>query len=143
LLPYPRLFCALHDLFISHVWRNEENSEYYRLENLLNQAMNFSWRNYSVPEHDPLGTKYDYELRNALDSQIRPINCFVVVAGMYVNFRKWIQEEIAIAQRYKKPIVGVVPWGQERTPTDLKNIVLETVGWNTDSVVSAIRKWSI
>ena len=31
-----------YDLFLSHVWRRVHNSEYYRLENLLKQATNFS-----------------------------------------------------------------------------------------------------
>jgi hypothetical protein len=132
-----------YDLFISHVWRNEENSEYYRLANLLKQAQNFQWRNYSVPEHDPLGTKTNQELRVKLDAQIKPVNCFLVVSGMYVNFRQWIQEEIAIAKKYDKPIVGVIPWGQQKTPAEVQNIAKEMAGWNTDSIVAAIRKHSI
>lgn len=132
-----------YDLFISHVWRRDENSEYYRLVNLLKNAPYFSWRNFSVPEHDPLGTKTDKELREALDRQIRPVNCFIVVAGMYVKYRKWIQEEMSIAQSYKKPIVGVIPWGQQRTPVEVQSVAKEMVGWNTSSIVTAIRKWSI
>ena len=107
------------------MWRKTENSEYYRLENLLKKANNFTWRNYSVPEHDPLGTKTDKELREALDRQIKPINCFIIVAGMYVNYRKWIQKEIDIAKAYNKPIIGVIPWGQERTPVEVQNAAKE------------------
>jgi len=132
-----------YDLFLSHVWRREENSEYYRLEKLLKEAPLFSWRNYSVPEHDPLGTKTDRQLSEALDRQIRPINCFLVVSGMYVNYRKWIQKEIDIAIGYGKPIIGVIPWGQERVPVDVQDVAKEMVGWQTDSIVSAIRKWSL
>lgn len=132
-----------YDLFLSHVWRRVHNSEYYRLENLLKQATNFSWRNYSVPEHDPLGTKTDAELRQALNRQILPINCFLVVSGMYVYHRKWIQEEIDIARSYGKPIVGVVPWGQERVPIEVQNIAKEMVSWQTSTIVDAIRRWSI
>jgi len=132
-----------YDLFLSHMWRKTENSEYYRLENLLKEASNFTWRNYSVPEHDPLGTKTDKALREALDRQIKPINCFIIVAGMYVNYRKWIQEEIDIAKAYNKPIIGVVPWGQERTPVEVQNAAKEMVAWQTSSIVAAIRKWSL
>ena len=132
-----------YDLFLSHVWRRVHNSEYYRLEKLLKQATNFSWRNYSVPEHDPLGTKTDRELRRALDRQIRPINCFLIVSGMYVNHRKWIQAEIDIAQSYSKPIIGVIPWGQERVPIEVQKISKEMVGWQTSSIVDAIRRWSL
>jgi hypothetical protein len=110
---------------------------------MLKAASNFYWRNYSVPEHDPLGTKTDKELQDALDRQIKPVNCFIIVAGMYVNHRKWIQKELDIAKSYGKPIVGVIPLGQKRTPVEVKNAAKEMVRWNTDSIVAAIRKWSI
>ena len=132
-----------YDLFLSHVWRKTDNSEYYRLEKLLNEANFFYWRNYSVPEQDPLGTKTDRELRQALDRQIRPINCFLVVSGMYVYHRKWIQEEIDIALSYGKPIIGIVPWGQVRVPMEVKNVAKTMVSWQTTSIVSAIRAWSL
>ncbi|MDE0199667.1 MAG: TIR domain-containing protein [Caldilineaceae bacterium] len=132
-----------YDLFLSHVWRKVHNSEYYRLVNFLEGAANFRWRNYSVPEHDPLGTKTDWQLRQALNRQIRPINCFLVVSGMYVHHRKWIQEEINIALSLNKPIIGVVPWGQNRVPIEVQKIAKEMVGWQTSSIVNAIRKWSL
>lgn len=132
-----------YDLFLSHVWHRVENSEYYRLEMFLSEAPYFYWRNYSVPEHDPLETKTDGELRQALDRQIAPINCFLVVSGMYVNHRRWIQEEIAIAISYGKPIIGVAPWGQERMPIEVQNVAKEMVGWQTSSIVAAVRRWSL
>jgi len=125
------------------MWKNSENSEYYRLAKLLESANNFSWRNYSVPEHDPLGTKNDKQLRDALDRQIRPINCFLIVSGMYVKHRKWIQEEMDIAKAYNKPIIGVIPLGQERIPTEVRSAADEMVYWNTNSIVSAVRSWAI
>ncbi|PEJ57975.1 nuclease [Bacillus sp. AFS002410] len=132
-----------YDLFISHVWRKEENSEYYRLVNLLQSTNNLKMRNYSVPEHDPLGTKTNKELLEALNRQIKSVNCVLVVSGMYVNHRRWIQEEIKIAQSYNKPIIGIVPWGQERIPQEVQNIAKEMVGWQTSSIVEAIRKHSL
>lgn len=110
---------------------------------LLKEASLFYWRNYSVPEHDPLGTKTDKQLREALTRQIRPVNCVLIVSGMYVSYRKWIQEEIDIAKDYGKPIVGIIPLGQQRVPTEVQTIALEMVGWRKSSVVSAVRRWSI
>ena len=132
-----------YDLFLSHVWRREYNSEYYRLVQLLDEAPNFFWYNYSIPEHDPMETKTDRELIEALDRKIRPINCFLVVSGMYVNYRRWIQEEIDIALSYDKPIIGIKPWGQERIPLDVQKVADEMVGWQTTSIVAAIRRWSL
>lgn len=132
-----------YDLFLSHVWRREHNSEYYRLVSLLTSASNFRWRNYSVPEHDPLGVKTNRQLQQALDRQIRAVNCVLVVSGMYVNYRQWIQEEINIAIGYNKPIIGIIPWGQRRVPTEVQRIAHEMVGWQTASIVAALRRQSL
>lgn len=134
-----------YDLFISHAWRYDE--DYYRLINLLDAASNFKYRNYSVPEHDPVLDPDDPKDRNtlkkALDSQIRPVNCVLIISGMYVVHSYWIQREIDIAVSYEKPIIGLIPRGQERTPKAVQDVAKEMVGWNTDSIVSAIRKHSL
>ncbi len=41
-----------YNIFISHAWRYSE--DYYRLVEMLNNAPYFKWRNYSVPQHDPV-----------------------------------------------------------------------------------------
>ena len=130
-----------YDLFISHSW--DYNSEYYSLIEELENHSNFKFRNYSVPEHDALNTKTDTQLREALHRQIKPVNAVIVLAGMYVNYRKWIQEEIEIAQYYNKPIIAIRPRGAERMPQELINIADTTVYWNTDSIVEAIRNYSL
>ena len=132
-----------YDLFLSHVWRRTQNAEYYRLVDLLTGAPNFHWRNYSVPEHDPLGTRTAAELRRALDRRISSVNCFLVIAGMYVNHRTWIQRELEIAAAYGKPVIAVSPMGQQRTPLALRNAAKEIVGWRATSIVAAIRTWSL
>ena len=134
-----------YDLFISHAWKY--NSEYYKLEGMLNDASNFEWRNYSVPKHDPVLDPDDptdrKTLLKELDEQIRPVNCVLILAGMYVSYSFWIQKEIEIAQTYGKPIIGIKPWGSERVPSAVTEAADEIVGWNTDSIVSAIRSQSI
>jgi len=130
-----------YDLFISHAW--DYNAEYYRLVTMLNNAPNFKWRNYSVPEHDPLlgGAKSKLEIE--LDRQIRPVNAILILAGMYVNHREWIQREIDLAYSYNKPIIGIKPWGNAVIPTVVSGIAKIVVAWNTASVVEAIRAHSI
>ncbi len=132
-----------YDLFLSHVWRSGQNSEYYRLVALLNGAPRFYWRNYSVPEHDPLGRQSDAQLRRALDRQIAPVNCFLVIAGMYVNHRQWIQEELDFAAQYGKPVVAISPFGQQRIPVAVQTAAKVVVGWRTESIVAAVRRWSL
>ncbi len=134
-----------YDVFISHAWRYDD--DYYRLVNLLSAAPNFQYRNYSVPNHDPLvdpGTRIGQErLSTMLDAQIRPVQCVLVIAGMYAAHRFWIDKEIAFAQSYDKPIIGVVPWGQERVPLSVQAAAHEMVGWNTVSIVDAIRRQAL
>ena len=130
-----------YDLFISHAWTY--NAEYNRLVGMLNVAPNFKWRNYSVTKQDPLDANNDARLTEALRRQIRPVNCVLILAGMYVNHRKWIRREITIAKSLRKPIVGIKPWGQQRTPVEVQDAAGVMVRWNTGSIVRAIRGYSI
>lgn len=79
----------------------------------------------------------------ALYDQIRPTNIVVVLAGMYVAHRKWIQREIDLAQELHKPILGVHPWGSQMTPAEVQRSAICVVGWNTNSIVDALRRLSI
>lgn len=132
-----------YNLFISHVWRSDHNSEYYRLKALLNSSPYFWWRDYSVPEHDPFETKTNFQLDGKLVEQIRQVSCFIAVAGMYVNHRRWIQREIEVASSFRKPIIAVIPWGQLRVPAELQQRATELVAWNSTSLVDAIRRRSL
>lgn len=138
-------YLKTYDLFVSHAWKY--NEDYYGLVNLLNSTINFYWRNYSVPKHDPLVDPNTLigaiTLKNALDRQIRPVNCVLIASGMYVCHRRWIQTEIDIAKKYKKPIVGIIPWGQKRIPQEIQDSADELAGWNTISIISAIRRQSL
>lgn len=128
-------------LFISHAWIH--NDDYYKLVNMLNNANNFSWHNYSVPEHDALPVKTNKQLDEGLVLQIRPTQAVIIISGMYTAYRQWIQREIEIAQEMNKPIIGIKPWGNERIPLSVQNAAYEMVGWNTNSIVDAIRRHSL
>ncbi len=128
--------------FISHAWRYHD--DYIRLEQMLRGAPNFLFRNSSVPRTDPfLGIQSTPQLTNALDEQIRVANIVLILGGMYAAHSGWIEMEINIAKSYRKPIIGVVPWGQERVPLTVQLAASETVRWNTDSIVSAIRRHAL
>lgn len=131
----------IYNLFISHPWIKDD--EYNRLENMLNNSLFFNYKNYSVPSKAPLDVRGDKELEEALERQIKPTSVVLVLAGMYVNHRRWIQKEIEIAQKLNKPIIAIRPWGQERMPLEVTLASKEIVGWNSDSIVSAIRRNSL
>lgn len=127
-----------YDIFICHDW--EYSDEYYRVCELLNAAPNFSWRNRSVPEHDPLDT--NDKLQKNLRDQIRPADVMLVLAGMYSARSGWMDWEMSFARRIGQSIIGIRPWGNTRFPDVVQRNASEIVGWNTDSIVAAVRTYS-
>ncbi|MBT9548988.1 MAG: TIR domain-containing protein [Candidatus Sericytochromatia bacterium] len=125
----------------NYSWKYED--EYNKIIEFLQNAPNFTYRNYSVPLDDPLQTKTDKQLRDSLHNQIKPVNIVIVLAGMYVAYSKWIQAEIEIAQSYNKPIIGIRPWGGQVTPTAVSSAAKTVVAWQTSSIVDAIRTYSL
>jgi hypothetical protein len=128
---------ATYRIFISHAWNYDD--EYYGLCNLLNGASYFTWADYSVPSHDPLTGA----LRQQFYERIRLTNIVLVLSGMYSYYSNWMQTEMRIAKSMDKPILAIIPQGAERVPTDIQNLADELVRWNTDSIVSAIRRLAI
>ena len=127
-----------HRLFISHAWQYSDG--YARVIRFLNEAGNFTYSNYSVPEDRAFQGMTRPQLQEQLRNQIRPVQCVLIVSGMYVSHSDWIQFEIDVASALGKPIIGIVPWGAERTPLAVQNAAREMVAWQSTSIVSAIRR---
>ena len=128
-----------YNVFISHAWKYHD--DYDRLVKLLDAAPNFTYKNYSVPRHDPCDAGNTKKLEQALKDQMRPSQVVLILAGMWVNHSGWIQYEIDYALQCGKPIVVIAPWGAQRTPTQLQRIAdAVAVNWSTASIVEAIRK---
>jgi MTH538 TIR-like domain (DUF1863) len=130
-----------YNLFISHSW--DYNDDYMRLVGLINSDETFEWKNYSVSFDDPLAGGSRKKLAEEIDGQIRLASVVLVISGMYVGYREWIQFEIDLADKYNKPIIGVHPWGSTNTPEAVSRSVLEIVNWNTGSIIDAIKRNAI
>lgn len=130
----------IYDVFISHAWKY--NDQYYNLTNMLNEYAYFNYRNYSVPEHDPIIFDTTGELYRQLDEQIRQASVVLLIAGKYVKYRKWIQEEIKIAKKYNKPIIAIRPWGASVLPSEAETKADIIVNWQASSIINAIREYS-
>ncbi len=126
-----------YKLFISHSWSYHE--DYDHLKGLLEKAPNFIFYDYSVPFHDPIDSDKAKKVKEEIKEHIRQVSVFIVLAGMYANYSKWIEFEVGVAKDYKKPILGITPRGNERTPQYIQNVSARMVGWNTDNIISAIR----
>ena len=127
-----------YNLFISHSWVYSD--AYSKLMELLSNAPYFNFKNYSVPKDDPIhNAPNDYQLRAAINNQMQHASCVLILAGVYATYSKWINIEIQLAQEMGKKIIAIQPWAAQRTSQVVKNSADEIVGWNTDSIVKAIR----
>lgn len=127
-----------YNLFISHSWAY--SNEYDKLIDLLNANPYFYYKNYSVPKNDPIhGANNDAQLKEAIRRQMQSTSCVLIPAGVYATYSKWINIEINLAKAMNKKIIAIEPWGSARTSTVVKENADVVVGWNTNSIIKAIR----
>ena len=130
-----------YNLFISHSWTYSD--AYDKLVTLLNNRTYFPFKDFSVPKNDPIHTNgTDKQLYQAIYNKIYLSHIVIIFAGVYSTHSKWINKEIEISKKefkVPKPIIAVQPWGAERTSKIVKDNADLIVGWNTESIVQAIR----
>ena len=133
-----------YNIFISHAWKYGE--AYDRLVNLLDQAPRFQWLNWSAPSDKPVipdgMVVPDRVVLQAIERKMSMAGCVLVIAGMYAHHSDWIRSEMDLARNLRIPLIGIRPWGSQRMPQDVLGRTVEDVGWSTDSIVGAVRKWS-
>lgn len=126
----------MYHIFISHAWHRSEH--YKKIVGWLDES-NIVYSNYSVPKENPLHSGKTSKLKEDLTAQIKPASCVIILAGMYAAYSGWIEYEIDEAVRMGKYIIGVHPWGQEKTPTIISDNADVMVGWNSKSVIDTIK----
>lgn len=132
----------IHNIFISHSWTY--SNAYHILVDFLDAGNYFNYKNYSVPKDDPIhNARYDYQLEQAIERKIRPCSAVVIMAGKYATYSKWITKEIEIAKRLGKPIIGIAPWGNQQISSIVRDNAIAVVRWNTESIIRAIKEYSI
>ena len=128
-------------LFISHSWSYEER--YTSMVSLLDNRPLFFWTNYSVPTNKAFEGLNTTQLKEQLKSQIRPVNCVVIIGGMWAAYSDWIQFEIDFAVEIGKPILGVRPRSAKVMPLAVTAAATEIVSWNGDSIIAGINRIGI
>lgn len=130
-----------YNIFISHSWRYGD--AYDRLVEMLDSAPNFTYKDFSVPKHDPLHTSgTDRELYDAIKNKIRLCNVVLIMTGKYSTYSKWIKKEIKICKEeflISKPILAVHPWGAGQASSVVLEAADAEAGWNSSSIVKGIK----
>lgn len=135
---------ALYDyrIFISHAWKY--GNDYDRLVSMLESSPWFSFYNYSAPQEKPLALSSsnatDAEIGQAITAKIKNAQVVLVIGGMYTLYHKWMKYEVDEAMRMGKPIIAIMPWGGVYMPLELHSKATRQVGWNSASIVKAIRE---
>ena len=130
-------------VFISHAWAYSEHyeklAEWIFKERWSVGQASLDFRDFSVPKDDPIhDAPTDRALQEAIYNKISRSHIVVIPTGMYATYSKWIKKEINGANLFEKPILAVIPYGQQRSSGVVVDNATKVVGWNKKSVVSAI-----
>ncbi|NWB98028.1 TIR domain-containing protein [Pseudomonas gingeri] len=126
------------NIFISHRWAYGE--DYSNVVSKFNYY-GFVYRDYSVPEHDPLDADKVNKIKVALREQIRQCNYLIVFANMAIGNSFWCKFEIDVAGEYGKPILVIRPHGYAgNIPLFIQQADTEggSVGFNIPAVIRKI-----
>lgn len=110
---------------------------------LLDGFSEMTWRNFSVPWHDPamtpnseIGNKY---IMNTLENQIIPVHGIIFLTGVYAvkSCQKWLDIELQMAKKHNKPVVGVLPYDNKPVPDEVKKLCSQIVDWNASHIIGS------
>ncbi len=127
-----------YKVFISHSW--QYSNDLISLRKLLNERGYFNVSFEEVPKDQPIDSINATYIKTRLSQKIDNSDIVIGLAGMYASYSYWMEWELSKAQNLGKPIIGVIPWGQERISTTVSSKSIVDVRWNIESIVNAIRQ---
>jgi len=129
-----------YHIFISHSWVYPDDLK--NLRKLLNERGYFNVEFEEASADEPINSENAVYIKNRLKQKITNSNIVLGIAGMYASYSDWMTWELDKALELDIPIVGIVPWGQEKVSKAVSDRAKDVVRWNTESIVAAIRKWA-
>lgn len=127
-----------YKIFISHSWQYSDTLE--ALRNLINARSNFSATYEESTRDKPINSENEGYVKTRLAQKIGNSNVILALAGIYASHSSWMQWELDKAIDLEIPIIGVIPRGQERISTIVSSRSIIDVRWNTESIITAIKK---
>ncbi len=129
-----------YKIFISHSWKYPDDLD--RLRNLLNQRGYFNVEFKEATHEEPINSENAAYIKQVLKKKILSSDVVLAISGMYASHSDWIAWEVLTSKDNQIPIIGVIPWGQERISKTVSDHSVIDVRWNTESIVEAIRKYA-
>lgn len=129
-----------YTIFVSHSWDHSDDLD--GLHSLLRRRGYFSYDAREVTRDKPINSLNATYIKSQLREKIRSSNILLALAGIYASHSEWMRWEIETAKELGVPVVGIIPYGQQRVSQMVTNNSIEDVHWNTESIVSAIREYA-
>jgi len=95
------------------------------------------------PNNKPFGRKWHKRSETKAANRISISSCVIILSGMYAKYSRWIDYEIDTTISMGKPIIGLIPWGQERIPLKIRENADVMIGWNSSPLIQAVRDHAI
>lgn len=127
-----------YNVFISHSWDHLDDLRSLRLH--LQERGYFSVYFSEVTPENAIKSENIYYVHARVAQRIANADIVIGLAAVYASHSDWMTWELDKAIELGKPILGVIPRGQERISTVVADRADEMVRWNTESIVAAIRK---
>ena len=131
-----------YDLFVTHAWRYHH--DWTKICELLNHSRGLSWRNFSLPWHDPamspnsaVGGAF---IRDFLETQVIPVHGVILLAGVYAikSAQSWVDLEIELARKHNKPVIAIPPLGETAVADEVRVLCDKTASWHAEELIAAL-----
>jgi hypothetical protein len=130
----------VYKVFISHSWQYSGTLE--ALRDLINARGYFSASYEESTRDNPINSGNESYIKTRLAKKIGDSDIVLAISGLYASHSSWMQWELDKAIELGTPVVGVIPRGQERISAIVSSRSLIDVRWNTESIISAIRRYA-
>ena len=129
-----------YKIFVSHSWTYSD--DLIGLKKLLESRGYFNVEFTEATKDVPINSENATYIKSVLKQKIINSDIVLALAGVYASHSDWMIWELETAKDNSIPIVGIIPWGQERISSEVYSRSIVDVKWNTESIVEAIRTYA-
>ncbi len=125
-------------VIVAHGWIRDD--DYSRVIEYLETAENFFYRNLSKPDESGPGGDSTAARRTAIAEALKEAEIVVCSAGTWERYHDWARYTVERAEELELPVIAIEHFGPREMDVRLKGHAAEAVGWDSRSIVDAIRR---
>lgn len=116
----------IYNLIITRGIDNE--NEYGQFSEKLYSKPEFLWTESHARDYTVFGEEF-----------FKKVDIVIILAGLYPNNKKSIDNLIEVAEKHNLPILLVRPYGLEEVPENIESKAKSIVGWNANCIIDSIK----